>query len=72
MLQYIASHDIDSFYQFIKAEKDCRRVCGFPPILTYLASVAPTAGKLLKYEQWHETATNSAVTYASMVFNEIK
>jgi MEMO1 family protein len=68
MLKYIEAGDANGFFNFIKAERDSRRVCGFPPILTLLATVENLEGKLLKYEQWSETATESAVTYASLAF----
>lgn len=68
MLQYITERDTEGFYQFIRAEQDSRRVCGFPPILTFLAAEQPNKAQLLKYQQWSETATGSAVTFASVAF----
>ncbi|MEW6734956.1 MAG: AmmeMemoRadiSam system protein B [Acidobacteriota bacterium] len=70
MLNYVEAHDVDGFFQSIKAVNDNRRICGFPPILTFLATIDGLQGRLLKYEQWSETATESAVTYASMAFYE--
>jgi hypothetical protein len=70
MLKYVEAGDADGFFQWIKAENDSRRVCGFPPILTFLSSVDSVEGRLLKYEQWNERATESAVTYASLAFYE--
>ncbi len=72
MLKHVADHDVEGFFHSIKSVNDRRRVCGFPPILTFLASVGKLQGKLLKYEQWHEEATQSVVTYASMAFYEKK
>jgi MEMO1 family protein len=68
ILKKIESCDANGLFNSIKAVRDCRRVCGFPPILTLLAACDKMEGKLLKYEQWSETATDSAVTYASLVF----
>jgi hypothetical protein len=68
MLRAIESLDADGFFHSISQDDDQRKICGFPPIYTFLASVEATSGRLLKYEQWSEEATQSAVTYASLAF----
>lgn len=67
-LRTIEALDADGFFRAISQDDDQRKICGFPPIYTFLASVEATSGRLLKYEQWSEAATQSAVTYASLAF----
>jgi AmmeMemoRadiSam system protein B len=69
MLQTVEAVDTAGFFDSISRDDDQRKICGFPPICTFLASVEATSGTLLKYEQWSEESTQSAVTYASMAFD---
>lgn len=70
MLEAVVAGDAQAFFRSIQAVGDCRRVCGFPPILTLMATLDRVKGRLLQYDQWHERATESAVTYASLAFYE--
>jgi len=45
-----------------------RRICGFPPIYMLLSTLPASAGMVLKYDQSVEPATQSMVSYASVVF----
>ncbi|MCS6804118.1 MAG: AmmeMemoRadiSam system protein B [Acidobacteriota bacterium] len=68
MLRTAEAVDPIAFFQVIRQDGDQHKVCGFPPICTFLAATEATSGTLLKYEQWSEESTRSAVTYASMAF----
>lgn len=68
MLRTVEAVDPVAFFQTIRQDGDQRKICGFPPICTFLAATEATSGVLLKYEQWSEEPTRSAVTYASMAF----
>jgi len=69
MLRYVENLDAHGFFLSIAKDGDSRKVCGLPPIYILLVAIEASRGKLLKYEQWSEEATQSAVTYASVVFH---
>jgi AmmeMemoRadiSam system protein B len=60
--------DAEGFFRAIAAHQDRRRICGFPPTYLLLSTMPATAGTLLKYDQAVEPATQSMVSYASVVF----
>jgi AmmeMemoRadiSam system protein B len=68
LLEYAQRVDAEGFYDSLRREKDRRRVCGLPPIYTLLQVVDAQEGKLLKYGQSLDSATQSAVTFASLAF----
>ncbi len=68
LLQSVEALDPEGFFQSISRDDDRRKICGFPPIYTFLATTDAAFGRLLNYQQWSEEATRSAVTYASMAF----
>jgi len=45
-------------------------VCGLPSILIFSRLMQGRTGSLLSYDAYDETATQSAVTYASMLFTD--
>ena len=67
-LEYVERLDAEGFYDSLRREKDRRRICGLPPIYTLLHLIEAREGKLLKYSQSIDPATQSAVTFASMAF----
>jgi hypothetical protein len=67
-LGFVVSLDADGFFHSIAQDADSRKVCGLSPIYLFLAAIDASQGKLLKYEQWHEEATESAVSFASLSF----
>ncbi len=60
----------DAFFKLVTEEKDKRKICGLSPIYSMLQTVKPSKGHFLKYEQWNEVATKSAVSFASLSFYE--
>jgi AmmeMemoRadiSam system protein B len=68
LLEYAQRVDAEGFYESLRREKDRRRVCGLPPIYTLLQVVDAQEGKLLKYGQSLDSATQSVVTFASLAF----
>jgi len=70
MLSSAEKIDAEKFYGFIRREKDRRRICGLPPIYTFLHLLGERAkrGELLNYGQSMDDGTQSAVTFASMAF----
>ena len=68
MLQPLLTGDRDAFFQTIAQDRDRRRICGLPPLYSALALFQPSAGELLKWSCWYDTATGSAVSFAAMSF----
>ncbi len=68
MMAAMASCDAEKFHQSIAAEKDARRICGYPAIYTLLAALQPRAAHILHYGQSHEPDTNSVVSFGAMAF----
>jgi MEMO1 family protein len=69
LLAATARRDAEGLFQGIAAHRDRRRICGFPPMYMLLSTMPATAGVVLKYDQAVEPATQSMVSYASVVFH---
>ena len=73
MLFRVEAGDADSFFEFVRAEKDRRRVCGLTSIYACLAACDGAAGEeegvsgqLLDYDQAPEDETQSVVSFVAM------
>jgi MEMO1 family protein len=69
LLAAAARMDAEGCFRVIAEHKDRRRICGFPPMYMLLSTMPATAGTVLKYGQAVEPATQSMVSYASVVFH---
>lgn len=49
LIQVMCQGDAEDFFSFIQKEKDCRHVCGVPPIYIALASMAAAQGISMGY-----------------------
>lgn len=58
----------DDFFSQIAAVDDKWKICGTAPIYSFLKTNAFKKAKLNKYNQWYESETQSAVTFASLSF----
>ncbi len=68
LIQKLENLDSDSFFKQIADCGDSRKICGLSPIYTLLKIASPSKSRFLKYNQWNETETKSAVTFASLSF----
>ncbi len=68
LLRHVAAGNPDTFFREIQRERDRNNVCGVPNIYTFLRIFEGLKGQLLRYEQYFEPPTASAVSYASLVF----
>jgi hypothetical protein len=68
LLEFAQRVDAEGFYSCLLRERDRRRICGLPPIYTLLHLLDAQEGKLLKYGQSMDPATQSVVTFASLAF----
>lgn len=66
LLSRVEAGDAEGVFQLIAADKDRRRVCGYPPIYMTLRCVQEPRAKLLQYRQWADLEGGAAVTYASL------
>ncbi len=74
LINQITNFDSESFFSKIAESNDKRKICGLAPIYALLESQkirnehSKYKGKLLKYNQWNEVETRSAVSFASIAF----
>jgi len=68
MLEYVEKMDGEGFFSLIAAERDRRRICGFPAIYSMLKLLEAKEGKVLKYGQAFTPETQSVVSFASLAF----
>ncbi len=68
MLKYVENLDAPGFFASVAKNNDRRRICGFPAIYILLNLVAPAAARLLRYDKSVDHATQSIVSFASVVF----
>jgi AmmeMemoRadiSam system protein B len=70
IIEHAAAADANGYFDVIAEEGDARRICGLPPTWLTLAATRPSAGRLLKYDQYVETAEGfESVSFASMAFD---
>jgi AmmeMemoRadiSam system protein B len=71
LLNSLTACDGDSFWQESGRVKDRYNVCGFASLACLLEVLPACKGHVLGYEMWHEEATQSAVSYAAVVFTSL-
>lgn len=54
----------------ISEHYDETRICGFPPLYTFLNCFADLNGELLNYHWWDESERESAVSFGSILFGK--
>jgi AmmeMemoRadiSam system protein B len=65
LIKSIENLDKDSFFNKISMDGDKYKVCGTSPIYSMLSATNFKESTFLKYNQWNEVETKSAVTFAS-------
>ncbi len=68
MLKFVEELKPEDFGDFIRKERDARRISGFAPIYTLLRLMSAEKGEVLRYDRGITDQFNSTVTYASVVF----
>jgi AmmeMemoRadiSam system protein B len=71
MLAFVESGDADGLFEYVRKEKDRRKICGFTAMYVLLVALEAAAGakptgRLLHYEQSQDEATESLVSFAAM------
>ncbi|MFN1834759.1 AmmeMemoRadiSam system protein B [Balneola sp. MJW-20] len=54
--------------EHIREDLDPYRVCGFPPLYSFLKTGLTDKGTILSYDLWDERERNSAVTFGSILY----
>lgn len=67
-LELASRNRSDDLVEHISSGYDPFRVCGFPPILTFLKSFPRSRGQILDYQWWDESDRHSAVSYGVIGF----
>lgn len=57
LLQAICSGRAEEFFRLPRAERDCRRICGLPPIYLMLRFLGASTGQVVAYDQCPADAT---------------
>ena len=62
-LELASKNRSEDLLEHVGTGYDPFRVCGFPPILTFLKMFPDASGKILEYQWWDESDRHSAVSY---------
>jgi len=65
-LKFVEQGAAEKTFRFIAAERDRRRVCGYPPIYMTLRCLENPQGELLNYRQWADLEAGSSVSFAAL------
>lgn len=68
-LHYGAQAEKQQMLDLMKQNMDPYRICGFPPLYTFLTCMPEVKGNILSYDLWDETERESAVTFGSILFS---
>lgn len=60
----------DQLLSLMKEEYDPYRICGYPPLYTFLNIFPETHGQKLSYDIWDETERDSAVSFGSILYGD--
>lgn len=60
--------DPDKLIRLMSEEYDPYRICGFPPLLTFLKTFPGLKGEILSYDLWDEHERESAVSFGSILY----
>lgn len=52
----------------LSAHYDSSRICGFPPLYTFINTFGNLNGEQINYHWWDETSTESAVSFGSIIY----
>lgn len=67
-LDYGSNNDRESMLALMQEDYDPYRICGFPPLYTFLKSMPDLKGDILSYDLWDERERDSAVTFGSILY----
>lgn len=59
----------EKMLQLVQPDYNPYRICGFPPLYTFLKTFPDLKGEILSYQRWDETERESAVTFGSILYH---
>lgn len=68
-LNHASGNQRAKLLELMKEEYDPYRICGFPPLYTFLNGMPDLKGKVLNYDLWDEQERDSAVTFGSILYS---
>lgn len=69
LLEHLRTASPEAYHSEIVATDHAYRICGHAPTVLALTAVRPTSGSVVAYDIWDETETQSAVSFASVLFH---
>jgi predicted class III extradiol MEMO1 family dioxygenase len=69
-LEFGADNDKNGMLDLMKQDMDPYRICGFPPLYTFLQVFPDLRGQVLNYDLWNERERESAVTFGSILYSK--
>jgi AmmeMemoRadiSam system protein B len=70
LLNALTMLNAEKYWEESRKVRDQYNVCGFAAMACLLEAMPHCKGKLLHYQIWHEEPTQSAVSFASVVFTQ--
>lgn len=67
-LEHGSQNDRTGMLELMKEDYDPYRICGFPPLYTFLQAMPDVRGEVLNYDLWDERERDSAVTFGSVLY----
>ncbi|MCX6139378.1 MAG: AmmeMemoRadiSam system protein B [Candidatus Kapabacteria bacterium] len=69
LLGHLTNVDLAAYHEEITENDFSFRICGHAPTMLALSAVAPTRGSVVSYDVWDEAETESAVSFATVLFH---
>lgn len=69
-MEYGSTNKPHDLLKLMAEDIDPYRICGFPPLYTFLNSMPNLHGKVLNYDLWDEQERDSAVTFGSILYSQ--
>ncbi|MFM8771068.1 MAG: AmmeMemoRadiSam system protein B, partial [Candidatus Kapaibacterium sp.] len=70
LIDHLVKGALASYREEIETIDNAYRICGYAPTVLALTCVEPGAGRLCSYDVWHEEETQSAVSFAAIVWQK--
>lgn len=69
LLEHLESVNLTAYHSEIAESDFSFRICGHAPTMLALTAIAPTRGSVVAYDIWDEAETESAVSFATVLFH---
>lgn len=68
LLNVAAQNNPEAMYDLLKQDHDPYRICGFPPLYTFLNIFPDLTGNIIDYHWWDESERESAVSFGAISY----